>query len=551
MGKDGLHRIAAALGSTIALVAVALPVTPARAVSARAPEPSAHVLRDGTVASLRGATTLDVATHARRATVVTVSWKWVKAASGYRIQLSRRRAFSVVSAVKQQRNSSRRPPDGRERTVVRDLHDATYYWVRVRTVRGHQRSRWTSPMRIATQAHRPDKLSGAHGVIGNGNAPGETTLRWSTRGGYTDFFRITTALTPFGSSRTPAVGRHSMTLTVPGDRRSLTLTRAQTAAAGAGIGTGRFLFFRISAVRKGEAGSATRRYPFLLHSGVAGTPAKGRGGKLRVMQYNVHVASKDRPGHPWKKRQYLVARSIAKVGPDVGAIQELMPRMWTDRAGGVGLDAALKQAGAGRYELTRTTAYWKDSGQDSRILYDPTKVTLMSSCPSVRPSCFIMLPGPKKHVAAYAEFRDVASGQAFYFVSAHLTAGNDSETDRLRGRQAKALSQGIEAINPQGLPVILGTDANSSQTSAGSDSPHRVLLNEGWYNCLSAARVTHGQYNTVNHYQKRTRSPYGFGSMYDSIESLGMTGADAWKQLVTGSPWPSDHNMIYADLRLP
>jgi hypothetical protein len=39
--------------------------------------------------------------------------------------------------------------------------------------------------------------------------------------------------------------------------------------------------------------------------------------------------------------------------------------------------------------------------------------------------------------------------------------------------------------------------------------------------------------------------------MYDTIATLNMPGADVWKQVLTGAPWPSDHNMIYTDLRLP
>ena len=89
-----------------------------------------------------------------------------------------------------------------------------------------------------------------------GPQPGETRIKWETSGAHTDLYKIVTALTPFGSAGTPAVGRHSTTFKVQGgDRRSFTLTAEQTAAAGAGLGTGRHLFFRIYAIRKGEADS--------------------------------------------------------------------------------------------------------------------------------------------------------------------------------------------------------------------------------------------------------------------------------------------------------
>jgi endonuclease/exonuclease/phosphatase family metal-dependent hydrolase len=545
-----MRRIASAIGPVLALVAIAAPTTPAfsseRATESHAAQTQARASADRSAARSRG---IGLDSASLGTSFVSVSWNWIRAASGYRIQVSKKSDFSSVVTTKKKRNSAHRPAGGREATVVGHLRDATYYWVRLRKVQGSHQSPWSDPIRVATKAHLPDRFSTARG--GLGADPGETTLRWKTDGGHTDLFRITTALTPFGNSHTPRVGRHSTTFTVPGDRRSVTLTPEQTAAAGAGIGTGRFLFFRISAVRKGEADTAVRPYPFLLHTGVRGSGATGNGSKLRFVQYNMHVASKDIAGHPWKDRQHLIAKNIAKFNPAVASLQELMPSMWTDYNGGVGLDAALKQEGAGRYELTRTTAYWKDAPQDTKILYDPTQVALESNCDDTVPSCYIMLPDSKKHVAAYAKFRDLASGQEFYVVSAHLTTGDDAKTDDLRGRQAQAISDGIKAIDQDNLPVIFGTDANSSQTSEGSDSPHQVLLNEGWYNTLSAASVVNGQYNSVNHYETQKPSPYGFGSMYDTIATLNMPGADVWKQVLTGAPWPSDHNMIYTDLRLP
>jgi endonuclease/exonuclease/phosphatase family metal-dependent hydrolase len=545
-----MRRIAPAIGPVLALVVFAVPTSPAHSSVPHATDSRVQVAQERTTAPSRSGSGIGLDSSSLGTSFVSVSWNWIKAASGYRIQVAKKADFSRVVTTKKKRNSSHRPSGGREATVVGQLRDATYYWVRVRKVKGDNASPWSSPVRVATKAHVPDRFHSARGHVGA--APGETRLSWKTPGGHTDFFRITTSLTPFGTARTPKVGRHSTTFTVPGDRRSVTLSAAQTAAAGAGIGTGRFLFFRITAVRKGSADTATRRYPFLQHTVVAGQGARGNGARLRVMQYNMHVASMDVAGHPWEDRQHLIAKNIAKVSPAIASLQELMPTMWTDYNGGVGLDAALKQAGAGRYELTRTTPYWKGNGQDTHILYDPTKLALESNCDESVPSCYILIPDPKHdHVAAYAKFRDLASGQEFYFVSAHLNTGNDAVTDALRGRQAQAISDGIKTINRQNLPVIFGTDANSSQTSAGVDSSHQVLLDEGWYNTLSAATMVNTKYNSVNHYEKQKRSPYGFGSMIDTIATLNMPGADLWKQVLTGAPWPSDHNMIYANLRLP
>jgi hypothetical protein len=60
------------------------------------------------------------------------------------------------------------------------------------------------------------------------------------------------------------------------------------------------------------------------------------------------------------------------------------------------------------------------------------------------------------------------------------------------------------------------------------------------------------RYNSVNAYRVPQRpSPYGFGSMYDTIMTLRMPGADSFKQVLTGAPAPSDHNLVFTDVRLP
>jgi endonuclease/exonuclease/phosphatase family metal-dependent hydrolase len=398
----------------------------------------------------------------------------------------------------------------------------------------------------------PDKISSATGV--RGPNPGETTIRWKTSGRHTDLYRITTALTPFGSRRTPSTGRHSTTFVVKdGSRRSVTLTAAQTAAAGAGLRTGRHLFFRIKAVNKTGSTAIVRRYPYLRHTTITGHGSMMNGARLRYAEYNVRMRTRDVPGHPWKRRQHLVARTIARVHPAVVGVQELMPAMWTRRDGGIGLKRALRRTGVGNYKLTRSTGYFRSAPQDTRILYDANRLRMTSTCRQAVPSCYISLPDPRhKQVAAYARFKDLASGQAFYFVSAHLTAGNDGTTDALRGRQAQAINAGIRAINRRNLPVVLATDANSSQTSKGVDAPHTALLGAGWYNTIAAAKTVNTRYNSVNHYQFPQRpSPYGFGSMYDSIMTLNMPGADLFKQVLAKAPGASDHNMVFTGVRLP
>jgi endonuclease/exonuclease/phosphatase family metal-dependent hydrolase len=543
-----MRRIAPAIGSVLALVALTVPATPAHsAVSHTSADPAP----DRAVTTSRSGSGIGLDSGAPGATFVHVSWNWIRAVSGYRVQVSKKQDFSAVVATKKKRNSSRRPAGGREATVVGQLKDATYYWVRVRKVKGTHKSSWSSPVRVATKAHWPDPMSRVRGIAGP--TPGTTTLKWRSDGGYTDFYRVTTALSPFGSKKTPAVGRDSMNFKVPGDRTHVTLTPEQTAAAGAALGTGRHLFFRISAVRQGEADSQSRPYGRLLSTTIAGQASPGAAHPIRFGQYNMHIFSRDVAGHRWKDRASLIAKNIANVHPAIMSLQELLPPMWTKDAGGPGLHAALRRAGAGEYRLTRETPFAKGTPGDSRILYDPTQVELTSTCDPTAITCLIQIPDPARpHYAAYAQFKDLATGRQFWFVSTHLTPGNNATTDALRGRQADAIAAAMDAENKQHLPVIVGGDFNSSQTSRGSDSPHTEMIKAGYYSTMAAARQVNLQYNSVNAYTDRERpSPYGFGSIIDTLMTLNMPGADLFKEVRTGRPWPSDHNMIFTDVRLP
>jgi endonuclease/exonuclease/phosphatase family metal-dependent hydrolase len=546
-----MRRIVSAIGPAIALVAASVPTTAHAAVPFAQDAHPQHSSADRAHHHSRASTALDTASSALGTAYVHVSWNWIKAATGYRIQISKRADFSRVEIAKSKSNSRHRPAGGREAAVIGKLRDATYYWVRVSKLKGHHASGWSAPVRVATKAHIPDKIYSGGGT--RGHQAGETILRWKSAGHYTDYYRITTGLTPFGSHGLPANGRSSTTFRVSGKRHSYTMTPQQTAAAGAGIGSGHYLFFRITAVRNGEAYSASRPYQHLLHAGVKGMHSTGNGPKLRFAAYNIHLGSRDAPGHPWKNRQKLVAKNLAHARPDVVGLSEMVPTMWDNRDGGSGLHAWLKKVGMGSYRLTRTTGYFKNSPGDARILYNSRKVTLVGNCSDQSPSCYADLPSPDHPMEApYALFRDNASGQQFYFMAAHLRPGNTASMDQLRSRQAQAMVDGIASVNRQNLPVVLASDSNSAQTSAGTDGPHVAWAQAGYYNTLSAAKVVNGSYNSVNHYESPERpSNYGFGAMYDTVMTLNMPGADLWKQVITRAPWPSDHNMVFADVRLP
>jgi hypothetical protein len=409
---------------------------------------------------------------------------------------------------------------------------------------------------VSSKIAYPDPITSV--TMTPGPAPGETTIKWRAGGGHTDFFKIETALTPFSPYKdsVPDKGRHYRVFKAPGRARSLTMTRAMTKEAGARLGSGRHLFFRILAVNRSRSGTRARAYGPLQHATIAGRNPAAGGTPIRVASYNVRVSAADISGHTWAQRTPLVAANIARLSPQpaVMAIEELVPGMWTNKDGGIGLAAALAKNGMGRYELTRDTTWSRNGAGDARILYDPDRLQMISNCDPNTQSCGINLPTPDSHVqvAPYAKFRDSHSGQEFWFVAAHLNSGNTAATDALRGKQAQAIVAAMSKLNTDNLPVIFGADLNSSQTSKGHDAPHGAFVSSGYFDTSAAARQVHLKYNTVNGFATRERpSNYGFGARYDAILTRGMPGAHRFEEVITGSPYPSDHNMVVADLELP
>lgn len=533
-----MRRIAlGAVGPVLAVIAATVPALPAHSM----PQTGSRL-------------TLHSASGSVGTSHVTVSWNWDRKATHYKIQVANRSSFSHTVTSRSTRSDAHRPPGGRQAAVIGHLQDASYYWVRVRKIDKHGASSWSAPKRVATKASWPDPITSVTNTAGP--QPGETTISWSSGGGKTNFFRVETALTPFSKTNpgASAKGWHSHVFKVPGNQRSLTLTPAQTAAAGAPLGSGRHLLFRVYAVRKGRADTQIRGYAHIQAATVAGESATTTGTPIRVGSYNLRLASLDNgTDHSWAVRAPLIALNIAAQQPTVLAVQELIPAMWDNKAGGVGLHTALQVAGLGRYQLTRDTPYSSKITGDARILYDSTKVQEVSSCDPTKPTCGIVIPDlGHDSVVQVAQFRDLASGVKFWFVSAHLAHGNTAPVDALRAKEAQAILDGLKQLNGAGLPVILGGDLNSYQTCPGHNAPHQVLLGAGYYDTSAAATQVNLQYNSWNQMKSpEVPSNNGFGARLDEIMTSGMPGADRFEIVRTGAPYPSDHNMVIADLRLP
>ncbi len=435
----------------------------------------------------------------------------------------------------------------------------------------------------AKAPHIPGRITAVSSA--RGPAAGQVVIYWRSDGSHTDNFVLETALTTFSttSSKLPDHGRSWKTFSISAKKRSIVLTAAQVASAGAPLGSANHLYFRLRAVNRSGSATSVRSYPYLQSVSVRpGAPSR-TGTGLRVASFNIHSA-RAAGGPSWLSRASRVAAEIKAKNPGVVAVQELSPGRADGRSSSttgstrqtVSLEQKLRAAGAGKYRLVRTTPYiqpGKSHGsQGTRILYDTSRFTKLSRCSektgkrNYSSSCSVELPllsGDKagdRRTAAYAVLQSKRTKKRFVVASAHLDArhsknvASEKRYNALRVAQVNTILARIGRINPDRLPVIFGGDINSWQNNQVAYGPHDRLVANGYYDTAAAQTAVNLRYSTMNGYARTMKpSPSGFGSRLDLIAVRGIRGAKRFENVmkVANSRRPSDHNMVYADIVLP
>lgn len=421
---------------------------------------------------------------------------------------------------------------------------------------------------------------------------GQVTFTWQASGANTTGFVIETGLTTFkvGDPVLPDHGRGTKYFTVAGNRRSVTLTAAQIASAGAPAASANHLYYRFKAVNQTKSGTAVRNWPYLQNAIVRhGTPST-RGTALRVATYNVHTATASAGVRPWTARVPGIAKTILSRDPGVVAVQELGIGRADGSTTPTALDSvtqvqsllsALRAQGGARYQMVRSTRFvapgTAEGIQGARILYDTSRYRLVSPCPersdtnalsnnSWSSSCTVLLPmlagdSPwSARRASYAVLAERASGKQFYVVSAHLDQRHSTNLttertyERLRATQVRTVMDRINQLNTGKLPVVLAGDLNAYQNNQGGYDAHDALVAAGYYDTAAAATQINRRYTTMNHFACTLAVPgSGWGSRLDVVTVKGVWGAPRWENVmaVNDCARPSDHNMVVADIRLP
>ena len=443
---------------------------------------------------------------------------------------------------------------------------------------------FVAPAQGAVTVPRPGRVNAVTARPGPG--PGQVTFSWNQDGSHTTAFIIETGLTSFkvGDPNLPDHGRTAKYFAVASGRRSVTLSAAQVASAGASARSANHLYYRLKAMNRTPSGTTYRDWPYLQSVAVAPMTPSRSGAALRVASFNVRTAHATDDARVWLQRAPARRQGHHLAQPRRGRPPGAEPgprrRQAATHHGSVrqtvSLVNALRAAGGSRYRLVRTTPYVKpgvpEGSQGARILYDTSRYSLVSPCPetssdgSYSSSCTIVMPlraadsATNRRRAAYAVLADRATGKRFYVVSAHLDNRHSTNTttehslEALRTSQAKAVIARVTQLNTAHLPVVLAGDLNTWQNNKAGYGAHDALIASGYYDTAAALTQVNVRYTTMNAFAATIlASASGWGARLDVITVKGVTGAARFENVmkVTDTNRPSDHNMVVADIRLP
>jgi len=557
-----------ALLSVLALLLIAFVAAPAQAAS---PKPSS------------------VKVAAQYHTGIRVQWAWKSGISSYQVQAATDPSFATIARQQTVRGKSKRPSGAKMAVTVQPLKNATKYSFRVRARSGKTWSSWSSTVNGATRVAWPAKFTSVKGKAGP--RAGEITVSWQQSGASTTAFQLETAITRFSktaSSGLPRVGENQRLFTIDPTKRSITLSAAQVADAGAAGGSGIHLMYRLYAINKGTAGQQIRRYAILqavlpaAPNSVIGGDSAIRLGGVRAGTFNVRSAKATADKRSWLQRRADVAQQIVSERPDVLALQEIGPGRADGQSGSTtgtmrqttSLLDSLKRIGASRYKMVRTTPYiaagTTHGSQGTRLLYNSDEVDLLSDCPETTgganysTSCALELPTlsgdpeTQRRSATYARFRIKASGTQFFMVSVHLDARHSTSTSTeaiygaLRARQVDAVLRAVDKVNTGRLPVLVAGDLNSYQNLTSGDTARGALAGHGYVDNAAAPIRVNLKYSTYNGFGlTQPANGLGIGSRLDAVFAKGaipQTFENVTK--VTDSARPSDHNLVVSNLML-
>lgn len=249
----------------------------------------------------------------------------------------------------------------------------------------------------------------------------------------------------------------------------------------------------------------------------------------------------------WSTRLPAVVEAVNTMNAQIVGLQEVDGAGRSDSQG-VQLATAL---GAPWVEL--------DSSQNNGILYRSDKFAPVGSAVTIEINR-VHLQSNTQKTMVYGLFRHLESNQRIIFASTHLSVEGESlaaaqaESAQIIGETLLALRNSL----PDRPPVILAGDFNSSSSDTGT--PFEVLTRYGLVNSRSkATAVVNPTLNSINGYNVNMTG-YQEGKWIDAVfvsSEITVPQAGVHVKFANGTslplatPIPSDHNPVYASLRLP
>lgn len=261
--------------------------------------------------------------------------------------------------------------------------------------------------------------------------------------------------------------------------------------------------------------------------------AAEEGRELSVMTYNLRYASGATP-NSWPERLPAALGMLEETQPDLIGTQEGLYHQLKDLA-----------AGLSDYEWLGLGREGGSHGEFMAVFYRPERLEpleydhyWLSDTPLLISST--TWGNRVKRMVTWVKFRDVQSGQDFYFVNTHF----DHEVQQSREKSAALVLERVLAFDTL-LPVILVGDFNAV---AGSNPAYDVLVNDdAFFDTWTTAESRGEAYATFHNY----RGPRQADARIDWILARGPVKSLS-SEVVTFSldgQYPSDHFPVLARLQ--
>jgi endonuclease/exonuclease/phosphatase family metal-dependent hydrolase len=315
------------------------------------------------------------------------------------------------------------------------------------------------------------------------------------------------------------------------------------------LSQGTSYFFRVRAVNTG-----TKSKPSNV---VSGTRTAGSS-TITAMTWNIRELDSPHPaGEAWSDRRPKIVKLIKDVRPSVIAIQEAAA--WVGAVKGPREIDDLVDALGGSYKLARTEIpptekhYFRTANY---LLYDPSVLETVGEGDH-----WDIGHGnvTHNHWGAYQQFRVIATGAKFVYVSFHLYTENKhpGPDDQIRQEQTESLlAQGSAYAAAHNVPIFYAGDTNSAvEDKHKFDGPRVAMQAANVADAYGVAQSRKGaKYDSANQFMRKAPTHH---KHLDGIFVSPGIAATTWHQVLELSHGkfvgaiPSDHNPIVATIVVP